>query len=1237
MSAERVKRRNLMPRKRVKRDSFVANLRCLIVIPRSSQPEAAPGRSADAPRPIGSMAFVVALFVAGLLLAAPAAQAAVPSAATGEATEVHFNQATLNGTVNPGGAELEECQFEYGETEEPYEHMVPCAETPGEIGSGASDVTVNAEISGLTATSTYHFRLTAKGPSGTAHGSDQPFNTPAGPEWKLTVTPYTNYVISGSEDPGEYKLEAENVGVAATSGLVTLQAMLPSPLSASVVAFYDSEIGYPNSAALCPTTEKCEFPGLLELFGIKSLQPHQRLIMTVVVPVPSSFVGPIKVGWKVSGGGAQAAEASATNEANPEPPFGELGFNAAITDASKTSPYTQAGGHPYQVSTEFNFETYACEESGSGDCPMHDPKDITADLPPGLLANPQGVPHCPLASYFNGECERNKVVVGWAGLRPYAWNEGAFRFVEPIYNLQPEASYPGQLGITVGGAPFIVITTNINPSGGYGVTATNVAIEAGLNRVRLTLWGVPADPEHDQMRGKECWASWGPSEFSSAREIEERCEAEGGSHSAEVPLKPFLTMPTECSGVPLDVGGRYDAWADPGVYAEAIDAVPAVDGCSNLSFEPTIEARPTTNVADAPSGFEFNLHVPQNEDPEGVATPELKETAVKLPAGFTLNPAGAEGLGGCSEAQIGLHTDEPAHCPDASKLGTAEVNTKLLSEPLKGFLYLATPHQNPSGALLAGYIALEGQGVNIKLPGHFETDPQTGQITTEFLENPQLPFENLKLDIFGGALGALRTPTVCGSYETTTSLTPFSAPESGPPATPSSTFETTVGPGGGECLYEAHEEPNAPRYRAGTETPQAGIYSPLSLKLVREDGSQEMKSLETTLPPGLVGRLAGTPYCPDAALAAAAAESGTEEKASPSCPAASEVGTVDVTAGVGPTPINVSGRVYLAGPYQGAPLSVAIVTPALAGPFDLGTVVVRAALYVNPETAQITAKSDPIPTILEGIPLDVRSITLKMSRPNFTLNPTNCNELAFTGSALSILGAAAPLSQRFQVGGCQALAFKPKLALRLTGGTKRSQNPALHATLTAKPGEANIASTSVTLPPTELLDNAHIKNPCTRVVFAQGSAPGERCPPGSVIGFAKAETPLLEKPLEGPVYLRSAPENKSGLPDVVAALNGQIDITLDGKISTVHGGLRTTFGMVPDAPVTKFTLNLDGGRKGLLENSPNLCRAPQSTPIQITGQNGKSQEANPLLKASCPRHAKKHKSHHKRRTLRAAE
>jgi hypothetical protein len=1067
----------------------------------------------------------------------------------------------------------------------------------------------------------------------------------AAPVWKLTVTPSADYflpgVAFGQEHPGVYRVEAENVGDRATAGEVKLEDVLPAGLTATDLHFFDSEIGLNLEAdlhqILCPGLLECSFPAALEGSALKihGLKPGAKLIMVVLASVPAGVEGPLTDLARISGGGAPPAEARATNEAAAEPPFGKLGFTATLPDSSKTAPYTQAGGRPYQFTTEFDFETYSAPDfiSGTGQGwdrfgsdPIGDPREAAVDLPPGLLANPQGVPHCSLADYYTSACSRQQDTVGNVNIAN--GGDGTFTFDEPLFNLQPTGVYPGELGFTALNLPFGLITAGLRSGSDYGVTATAFAPAANLNRVRVNIWGVPADPAHDAIRGKGLCPSGG-APFATAEELERGCEEEEVSEAggpAEVPETPFLTMPTECSGTPLPIGARYNTWQQPDRYAEATATVPAVSGCDQLKFEPTITARPTTDLADSPSGLDFDLHVPQDEQAEGLATPELQEAVVSLPAGLTVDPAAGDGREGCSEAEVGLHTEEPAACPDASKLGSVEVDTPLLAEPLDGSLYLAAPHQNPSGSLLAGYIVVEGQGVKVKLAGEFHADPTTGQITASFLQNPELPFEDFKFEVFGGARGALRTPPTCGTYTTGSVLTPFSAPESGPPGEPTSEFETTAGPTGGACAGSAGAEPNAPTFTAGTESPTAGVYSPFSLKLVRQDGEQEIKGIETTLPEGLVGRLAGTSYCPDAALAAAAQKSGEAEKASPSCPASSEVGTVDVASGAGPTPLNVPGKAYLAGPYKGAPLSLAIVTPAVAGPFDLGTVVVRTALFVDPLTTQITAKSDPIPTILEGIPLDVRSIVLQISRPKFTLNPTSCEPKQITGSALSVQGASAPLTQRFQVGGCPALAFKPSLKVSLKGSTKHAGHPALEAVVTypQKGAYANIAAAQVALPHSEFIDQANLNKTCTRPVLLEGA-----CPASSIYGKAKAWTPLLEAPLEGPVYLVGGFGYK--LPALVAELGGQIKVLLVGRVdSDKEKGIRNTFEAVPDAPVEKFVLQMKGGKKySLLENSEGLCARPQKAKATFTAQSGKVVTLTPTIHNGCGGKRQRKGKHHK--------
>jgi hypothetical protein len=621
---------------------------------------------------------------------------------------------------------------------------------------------------------------------------------------------------------------------------------------------------------------------------------------------------------------------------------------------------------------------------------------------------------------------------------------------------------------------------------------------------------------------------------------------------------------------------------------------------------------------------------------------DLKQTTVTLPPGLLPNPSFADGLAACSEAQIGYQgikegrqtfSTEPAQCPDAAKVGTVEVDTPLVDHPLPGAVYLAKQGENPFGSLLAIYIAVNDPqtGVVVKLPAKVSPDPVTGQLTTTVEESPQVPFEDFKLDFFEGARAPLRTPQTCGesattpNFTTTTQLVPWTSPE-GATATPADSFTIAQAPGGGACAATKAALPNAPSFEAGTASPIAGAYSPFLLRLKREDGSQELRGLNVTLPLGLTAKLAGTAECSEAQIAQAQSRNkpgeGALEKASPSCPAASQLGTVTVGAGSGPAPFYVNGTAYLAGPYKGAPLSMAIITPAVAGPFDLGSVVVRAALQLDPETAKVTVQSDPLPTILEGIPLDVRSIAVKVDRPDFTLNPTSCEVKALTAEAISTENQVANLNNRFQVGGCSNLGFKPKLSLKLGGGTKRGDHPSLTATLTYPKGNyANIAKAQVALPHSEFLDSTHIKTICTRVQFAANS-----CPAASIYGFAKATTPLLDKPLEGPVYLRSS---SNPLPDLVVDLNGQIHVTLAGRVDSVHGGTRNSFEAVPDAPVSKFTLSLPAGKKSLLQNSTNICQGSHKATAKFTAQNGKTFEARPQLEAKCKGKGKKHKKKHK--------
>jgi hypothetical protein len=954
-----------------------------------------------------------------------------------------------------------------------------------------------------------------------------------------------------------------------------------------------------------------------------TLYPSEQLWLVVRVEVPPTASGPLANRVEVSGGGAGGASAIAHNQASEEEkaPAGFQEFHATLTGPDG-KPVGGADSHPYQYTTSFAVNLDPGPPDSRSTIPFvpaeGDLRDIEVALPPGLIGNPTSVARC-TAQQFNtvhgipGGASGNSAnatnacpdgsAVGLVRVEQLE-GSGGLGATYPLYNLVPPPGMPAQLGFQVFGLPFY-INAKLRSDSDYGITAflDGITEAKRVTAARVTIWGTPAEASHDRQRGLCLVVGHG------------NCPAELGS------VKPFFRLPSSCAS-PLGTTMGFDTWLHPGTFVEALFEEAAPIGCELPPFDPSIEAKPTTNVADAPSGLHFDLHLPQaeNEDPEGLSEADLRTAKVTLPQGLLVNPSSADGLEGCSLSQVGYRGIEEGRetfsaaapeCPDASKVGKVEVDTPLVDHPLPGAVYLANPHENPFNSLIAIYITVDDPqtGVVVKLSGKVEPDPVSGQLTTTVKESPQTPFEDFKLDFFEGARAPLRTPAICGTHTTTTSLTPWTAPASGPDATPSDSFETTKSPSGGACPGTPSAQPNSPDFGAGTAAPVAGAFSPFTLRLARQDGSQELKGLEVTLPPGLTGKLAGLAYCSDGALASTASKSGRAEQASPSCPASSELGKVTVAAGAGPAPFHAQGKAYLAGPYKGAPISMVVITPAVAGPFDLGTVVVRAALQVDPETARIHAISDPLPTILQGIPLDVRSIALQIDRSQFTLNPTSCDPLAFSGQALSALNLGAALNQRFQVGGCQDLSFKPKLSLSLKGGTKRGDHPAFTATLQMPPGGANIASAQVALPHSEFLDQAHIRTICTRVQFAANA-----CPAGAIYGSAKAWTPLLDKPLEGPVYLRSSSHK---LPDLIADLGGQIHVVLHGRTDSIHGGIRNTFEGVPDAPASKFVLSLKGGKKGLLINSRNICASKNRATAKFTAQSGKVTELRPALSAKC--------------------
>jgi hypothetical protein len=1034
--------------------------------------------------------------------------------------------------------------------------------------------------------------------------------------------PAEGILYPGAESIPAYGVIATNVGTAPTSGNLIFTATVPSALTIGAVPpeIWAKVNKEPIPCSVSGQRVTCVDPAVL--------QPGQWAQMFIPVGVPVGASGTVTARFGLEGGGAPSTSTSIdTSLIAALPSFGLLegrsGLAAALTPADALpSIAVQAGSHPAGMMVELGLPTREAGEGGGtllepGITAVEDLRDARVDLPRGMVVDPTATPvRCTEGQLENRECPEASAIGTVAVLTNLLTVAPQ---LAPLYNMVPPPGSASDFGFdAIGQGIFVHILGGVRPDGGYVLSAHSSDILARPTNpilgLQVELWGDPSSSSYEWVRGS--------------------CATRQVSLTAPCPTpsrgEALLTAPTACSAG-LGISASVDSWQQPGRRVEApgsleaLGGIPlAISGCGRLDFSPRLSVTPQVRTADSPSGLDVDLHVPQDDSLNTLAEANLKDAVVTLPPGLVLNPSSANGLAACTAAQFALEGGEPANCPDASKIGTVEVDTPLLEHPLPGAIYVAKPYENPFGSLLAIYVMVYDPetGVVIKLAGHVEADPTTGRLTTTFANNPQLPFEDFKLEFFGGPRAVLRTPTTCGTFSSQSRLTPWSgtaAVEEGSP------FTVAAGADGGACVSNEVQLPDRPSFEAGTANPLAGTFSPFVLHLKREDGSQQFRGLNVELPLGLLGKLARIPYCPDSALTAAEARSGHEEQATPSCPAASEVGKMTVGAGAGPQPYYVSGRAYLAGPYRGAPLSLVIITPAVAGPYDLGTVVVRSALYVNETTAQITVKSDPIPTILKGIPLDVRSISVEMDRPDFTLNPTSCDPASVSGEAITTAGQTAPLSNRFQVGGCRGLDFKPNLKVQLKGATKRIGHPALKAVLTAKAGEANIGRAQVNLPHGEFLDQGNLNKTCTKPILLAG-----RCSKSTIYGKAKAWTPLLDEPLQGPVYLVGGYGYK--LPALVADLNGQIRILLVGKIDSGRNkGIRSTFESVPDAPVSRFVLEMKGGKKyGLLENAENLCKAPKAKRraiVRFTGHNGMVDQYKPMVRNQCGKSAKK-KGHH---------
>jgi hypothetical protein len=925
---------------------------------------------------------------------------------------------------------------------------------------------------------------------------------------------------------------------------------------------------------------------------------------------------------------------------------------------NEPSGFTQAGGHPWgltakiEVASEETVEEQASGEKTRQILPTRDPKDFVISLPPGLLGDPQAVPRCPLAVALTGGTCPAATQIGVYKVSVFGGKE----ILGPIVNVTPEAGQSAEFELeTKQHIAFGLTAHLVRTAQGYGFTVTDNGVPAvKLYSVETTFWGVPADPSHDLLRGLVCG--------KVANNLEVRgvqCDDRVSGEHSEITPVPFLTLPTDCSAGPETATLWADSWEEPGSvregkyteqYKEASWTMPGVTGCNLLRFNPSIEVQPDTLQADEPVELGVNLKVPLSETPTSNATPQLRNAVITLPQGMSVSPGVVDGIQACNEfgpegiditgpesEEVGLNGElqlAPGHCPDASIVGTAEAITPFLPVPVKGHVYLARPGCGGPGQLacteedardgklyrlyleLGGTGELANTGVHFKVALETEANPATGQLTTKALGNPQAPFSELKIHLNGGPRAPIDNPAACGPAVTTADLTPWSAPGITPQGltmagTPDAMLSSFFGVTG--CSTPPLFNPG---FVAGTVTPQAGQFSAFTMNLSRQDREQYVKGIQVHTPPGLLGMLSSVPLC------------GEPEASNGHCPEVSKIGTTRVATGAGSHPFEIEGNVYLTGPYRGAPFGLSIVTNAVAGPFNLGLVIVRARIAVDPESSTLTITTDEtgpyaVPQIIFGVPLRLKRVTVNIDRPNFMFNPTNCGAPGqpgmqqVTAVVSGSQNATATIASQFAVGGCKSLAFKPKFTVSTSGHTSRSKGASLDAKLSYPVGalanDANIAMVKVDLPKQLPSRLTTLQKACTA---AQFNADPAGCPAASIVGIAKAVG------LSGPVYFVS--HGGEAFPSLIVVLQGDgVRVDLTGSTFISKAGITSsTFKTVPDVPVNTFELYLPEGRYSALAANGNLCKSASKLkmPTEFLAQNGAVlKQSTKIAVTGCPK------------------
>jgi hypothetical protein len=1071
----------------------------------------------------------------------------------------------------------------------------------------------------------------------------------------------------------EYVVKARDAGDAALGAGVTLKDVIPAGLTVRAAELRElpgggsfggecrSESGMCGecrfTAVVSGTTVECPFSAM-------ALAPDEELVMTIAVTTEEA-AKPLVDTAQVEGGGAPPAETSVENSLGPEiPGFGLEAFHTLASGPDGSSE-TQAGGHPYEVTFTLGLNTKFREGPGSLFQPesVQDVRDVVVDLPAGLVGSVLAAPQCTFAQLSShifsnqGGCPPD-TIIGHLRTEP----TGEASVDGPIYNMVPEPGYPAEFAVIDStGSPHVFYSQVVPSPKGYVLQAINPELpQAELRSIVATFYGDPAAKNADAICGL-------------GNELKEEDCREGFNSGAV----PFFTDPTSCSGEVQAVKIYLDSWQNPArfnpggtpanleeaAWVKAESALPPVTGCNLLQFPAEISVRPSTQVADAPTGMNFQLKVSQPEKVGVLATASLRSARVTLPVGLSVNPAAGDGLSACSEGQIGwlggsvtnFNAATP-QCPASSRIATLEVTSPLLAGAMQGEVFLAAQNANPFGSRLAAYVVVNdpATGVLVKLPGKLSADGKTGQLTAEFVESPEVPFSSLDLHFFTGPRASLATPGHCGTFSTNTTLTPWSSnPETGPFGTPSDSFS----------ISESCAAVFTPAFSALSDDVQAGGYSTLEAAVERSDGEEALAGISITLPQGLLAKIKGVSLCTDQEIHEAEATQPDEETTW-GCSEASQVGTVTAAAGPGPNPLQVSGRVFLTGPYKGGPYGLAVIVPAVAGPYRLGAIVVRQSLRIDPRTAQATDVSDPFPSVVDGIPVRTRRVRVSINRPEFAFNPSSCARKQFTGTILgaplepSALNLAAngeqelafPAEARstssftapFAVTNCAALKFTPKIAVTTKAKASKRNGLALHFAISypagTKVGEQSwFEETKIDLPKQISSRDETIQKACIASVFESNRA---ACPAASKIGSAIVRTQVLPDPLQGPVYFVS--HGGAKFPEVIFVLQGNnLTIELHGEtfINGKTGITSATFRNTPDTPFESLEVTLPAGRFSEFgANLPakakyNFCGQKLRMPTRFKAQDGQViTRSTPIGVTGCPKHTKH--SRRKRNTRR---